>query len=63
MDSKSNFNWCYFNAASGLCMFIVGSSYISLTLFFILTAIYSAHESLPMYSLAIAHTNDFVRAK
>ena len=46
--------------ASGLCVLIVGSSYISLTLFFILTAIYSC-MSLPMYSLAIAHTNDFLQ--
>ena len=46
-------------AASGLCILIVGSSYISLTLFFILTALYSC-MSLPMYSLAIAHTNDFL---
>ena len=45
--------------AAGLCVLIVGSSYISLTLFFILTAIYSC-ASLPMYSLAIAHTNDFL---
>ena len=45
--------------ASGLCVLIVGSSYISLTLFFILTAMYSC-VSLPMYSLAIAHTNDFL---
>ena len=46
--------------ASGLCVLILGSSYISLTLFFILTAIYSC-MSLPMYSLAIAHTNDFLQ--
>tara|TARA_E500000081_G_scaffold27681_1_gene31472 strand:- start:231 stop:1127 length:897 start_codon:yes stop_codon:yes gene_type:complete len=46
-------------AASGLCILIVASSYISLTLFFVLTAIYSC-MSLPMYSLAIAHTNDFL---
>ena len=46
--------------ASGLCLLIVGSSYISLTLFFILTAIYSC-MSLPMYSLTIAHTNDFLQ--
>ena len=46
-------------AASGLCLLIVVSSYISLILFFILTAIYSC-MSLPMYSLAIAHTNDFL---
>ena len=47
-------------AASGLCVLLVASSYISLTLFFILTALYSC-MSLPMYSLAIAHTNDFLQ--
>ena len=46
-------------AAGGLCVLILASSYISLTLFFILTAVYSC-MSLPMYSLAIAHTNDFL---
>ena len=46
-------------ASSALCIFILGSSYISITLFFILTALYSC-VSLPMYSLAIAHTNDFL---
>ena len=46
-------------AASGLCVLIVGSSYISLTLFYILTGLYSC-MSLPMYSLTIAHTNDFL---
>jgi len=45
--------------AAGLCIFIVGSSYISLTLFFILVAIYSS-MCLPMYSLVVAHTNDFL---
>ena len=45
--------------SSALCVLILGSSYISLTLFFILTALYSC-VSLPMYSLAIAHTNDFL---
>lgn len=46
-------------ASAVLCILILGSSYISLTLFFILTAVYSC-MSLPMYSLAIAHTNDFL---
>jgi len=46
--------------ASALCIFIVGSSYISLILFFILVAIYSS-MSLPMYSLVVAHTNDFLQ--
>ena len=46
--------------ASGLSLFIVASSYISLIIFFILLAIY-AGMSLPMYSLTIAHTNDFLQ--
>ena len=46
--------------ASGLCIFIVASSYISLILFFILVAIYSS-MCLPMYSLVVAHTNDFLQ--
>ena len=46
--------------ASGLSLFIVASSYISLLIFFILLAIY-AGMSLPMYSLTIAHTNDFLK--
>jgi len=46
--------------ASGLSLFIVASSYISLVIFFILLAIY-AGMSLPMYSLTIAHTNDFLQ--
>ncbi len=46
-------------AASGLCILIIISSYISLSFFFILTGLYSC-VSLPMYSLAIAHTNDFL---
>jgi len=46
--------------ASALCIFIVGSSYISLILFFILVAIYSS-MCLPMYSLVVAHTNDFLQ--
>ena len=45
--------------ASALSLFIVASSYISLIVFFILLAIYSG-MSLPMYSLTIAHTNDFL---
>jgi len=45
--------------ASALSIFIVASSYISLIVFFILLAIYSG-MSLPMYSLTIAHTNDFL---
>ncbi len=46
--------------ASALCIFIVGSSYISLILFFMLVAIYSS-MCLPMYSLVVAHTNDFLQ--
>ena len=45
--------------ASGLSLFIVISSYISIIIFFILLAIF-AGMSLPMYSLTIAHTNDFL---
>jgi MFS family permease len=46
--------------ASGLSLFIVASSYISLVIFFLLLAIY-AGMSLPMYSLTIAHTNDYLQ--
>jgi len=45
--------------ASGLSLFIVASSYISIIIFFLLLAIFSG-MSLPMYSLTIAHTNDFL---
>ena len=46
--------------ASALSLFIVASSYISLIIFFLLLAIY-AGMSLPMYSLTVAHTNDFLQ--
>ena len=46
--------------ASGLSLFIVASSYISLIIFFLLLAIYSG-MSLPLYSLSIAHINDFLQ--
>ena len=46
--------------ASVLSLIIVASSYLSLIIFFILLAIYSS-VSLPMYSLVIAHTNDFLQ--
>ncbi len=46
--------------ASGLSLFIVASSYISLIIFFLLLAIYSG-MSLPMYSLSVAHINDFLQ--
>ena len=46
--------------AAGLSIFIVISSYISLILFFIITALY-ASMCLPMFSLAVAHVNDFLK--
>lgn len=46
--------------ASSLSLFIVASSYISLVIFFIFLAMY-AGMSLPMYSLTIAHTNDYLQ--
>ena len=46
--------------ASGACIFIVISSYLSLTIFFIILALYSG-MSLPLYSLAIAHINEFLQ--
>jgi len=46
--------------ASGLSILITISSYISLTLFFILTAMFSS-MCLPIYSLVVAHTNDFLQ--
>ena len=45
--------------ASGLSLFIVVSSYISIIVFFILLAVFGG-MSLPMYSLTIAHTNDYL---
>ncbi|PPR44509.1 MAG: putative MFS-type transporter YcaD [Alphaproteobacteria bacterium MarineAlpha5_Bin8] len=46
--------------ASGLSIFIVISSYLSIFVFFIILALYGG-MSLPMYSLAIAHINDFLQ--
>ena len=46
--------------ASVLSIFIVATSYLSLILFFIIVAFYSG-MSLPMYSLAVAHINDFIQ--
>ena len=46
--------------ASVLSIFIVLFSYISLIIFFIILAVYGG-MSLPMYSLAIAHINDFLQ--
>ena len=45
--------------AAGLSILIAISSYISLILFFILTAFFSS-MCLPMYALVVAHTNDFL---
>ena len=46
--------------ASCLSIFIIISSYLSLVVFFIVLAFY-AGMSLPMHSLAVAHTNDFLQ--
>ena len=46
--------------ASGICILIIGSSFISTILLFILLAIY-AGMSLPLYSVTIAHTNDYLQ--
>ena len=47
--------------ASGLSIFIVISSYLSFILFIILSGIFSA-MSLPMFSVAVAHVNDFLES-
>ena len=47
--------------AAGLSIFIVISSYVSIILFFIIAAFYSS-MCLPMYSLAVAHINDFLKS-
>ena len=41
-------------------IFIVISSYLSIIIFFIIVALFGG-MSLPMYSLAIAHINDFLQ--
>ena len=46
--------------ASGLSVFLIAFSYLSLIIFFIILAFY-AGMCLPMYSLAIAHINDFIQ--
>ena len=46
--------------ASGLSILIVISSYVSLIIFFIFTAIFSS-MCLPMYALTLAHINDFLK--
>ena len=45
--------------ASGLSILIVISSYVSLIIFFIFTAMFSS-MCLPLYALALAHINDFL---
>ena len=47
--------------AAGLSVFIVISSYLSFILFIILSGIFSA-MSLPMFSVAVAHVNDFLES-
>jgi len=47
-------------AASIIAILITISFYLSLTIFFILSAIF-AGMSLPIYSLVVAHTNDFLQ--
>jgi MFS family permease len=46
--------------ASGLSVLIIVSSYLSLVALFIVLAFY-AGMSLPMHSLAVAHTNDYLQ--
>ena len=46
--------------AAGLSIFIVISSFLSIYIFFVILALYGG-MSLPMYSLAIAHINDFLQ--
>ena len=46
--------------ASVICILIIISSYLSIILLYILLALY-AGMSLPMYSLVIAHTNDYLQ--
>ena len=46
--------------ASAICILIIGSSFLSITLLYIFLAFY-AGMSLPMYSLVIAHTNDYLQ--
>ena len=45
---------------SGLCFFFVFANFMPLTLFLIITGLFS-FVCLPMYSLAVAHTNDFLQ--
>ena len=46
--------------ASGLSLFFVFANFMPLTLFLIITGIFSI-ACLPMYSLTVAHTNDFLQ--
>ena len=46
--------------ASGLSIMIILFSYISIFIFFIILALYSG-MCLPMYSLAVAHINDYIQ--
>ena len=45
--------------ASGLSLFFVFANFMPLTFFLVITGIFSI-ACLPMYSLAVAHTNDFL---
>ena len=47
-------------AASGLSLFFVFATFMPLTLFLLFTGLFSV-ACLPMYSLAVAHTNDFLQ--
>ncbi len=46
--------------ASGLSLFFVFANFMPLTLFLIFTGLFSV-ACLPMYSLTVAHTNDFLQ--
>ena len=46
--------------ASGLSLFFVFANFMPLTLFLIFTSLFSV-ACLPMYSLTVAHTNDFLQ--
>ena len=48
-------------AAAFLSLLIIGFSYLSFTLFLFFVGIYSC-ASVPMYSLAVAHINDYLRS-
>ena len=46
--------------AAGLSLIFIFASFLPITMFLIMTAIFSCF-CLPMYSLAVAHTNDFLQ--